>query len=61
MLNNHSNFWRALKKSFTNFEINLIVTWSADCFLVAGTLENQVSTVPITDTKLYVAVTTLST
>ena len=46
--------------SFTNYVINLILTWSANCFLVAGTMENQVPTFIITNTKLYVVVVTLS-
>ena len=36
-------------------------TWSANCFLVAGTMANQVPTFTITDTKLSVPVVTLST
>ena len=46
-----SNFWRAL-------EMQLILK---DCFLVAGTVANQVPTFTVTDTKLYVPVVTLST
>ena len=44
-----------------NFEINLLLTWSGNSFLVAGTAANQVLTFTITDTKLYVPVVTLST
>ena len=44
-----------------NFEINLILTLPAKCFLVAGTVENQIPTFAITDTKLYVLAVTLST
>ena len=32
-----------------------------DCFLVVGTVANQVPTFTVTDTKLYVPVVTLST
>ena len=44
-----------------NFEINLQLIWSKECFLVAGTLEDQGPTFRITDTKFYVPVVTLST
>ena len=44
-----------------NCEINLIVTWSANCFLITGTAVNQVPSFAITDTKIYVLVVTLST
>ena len=40
-------------------EINLILTWFANCFIVTGTTANQVPTFAITDTKLYVSVVTL--
>ena len=41
-----------------NCEINLILTWSADCVISSATEERKLS---ITDTKLYVPVVTLST
>ena len=41
-----------------NPEINLILTWSADCDISAV---NGVINFTITDTKIYVPVTTLST
>ena len=44
-----------------NFEISLQLIWSKECFLVAGTLEDQGPTFRITDTKFYVPVVTLST
>ena len=44
-----------------NFEITLILTWSKNCFLVAGTAANQEPTFKITGTELYVLVVTLST
>ena len=43
-----------------NCEINLILTWSANCSILSGTVANQVTTFAITDTKLYVPVVTLS-
>ena len=42
-------------------EIILLLTWSKNCFLVAGTAENQDPTFKITGTKRYVHVVTLST
>ena len=44
-----------------NCGINLILTCSANCFLVTGTVANQVPTFTITNTKLYVPVVILST
>ena len=43
-----------------NCEISLQLKWSKDCFLVAGTIANQVPTSTLTDTKCYVPVVTLS-
>ena len=54
-----SNFWRTLEMSLINCEINLILTWSMNCFIVDKSLNNQASTFTITDTKLYVPVVTL--
>ena len=44
-----SNLWKSLEKPLINCEINLILTWSANCVISS------------TDTKLYVPVVTLST
>ena len=44
-----------------NCEISLMLTWSKNYFLVAGTAANQVSTFKTNETKLYVSVVTLST
>ena len=44
-----------------NCEINLILTWSANCFIIDVLVKNQVPTFTITDTKLYVPVVTLLT
>ena len=44
-----------------NFEINLILTRSWNCFIVVGTMENEVPTFTIIDTKFYVPVVTLLT
>ena len=56
-----SNFWRTLEMPLINCEVNLILTWSSTCVLVATGVQNQNATFAITDTKLYVHVVTLST
>ena len=56
-----SNFWRTLEMPLINCEVNLILTWSSTCVLVATSVQNQNATFAITDTKLYVPVVTLST
>ena len=53
-----SNFWRTLEMPLINCEINLILTWSEDCVISSATGETKLKK---TDTKLYVAVVTLST
>ena len=55
------NFWRTLEMPLINCEVNLILTWSSTCVLVATDVANQNATFPITNTKLYVPVVTLST
>ena len=42
-----------------NCEINLILTWSANCVIVSTDVANKDATFSITDTKLYVQVVTL--
>ena len=56
-----SNFWRTLEMPLINCEVNLILTWSSTCVLVATDVANQNATFAITNTKLYVPVVTLST
>ena len=56
-----SNFWRTLEMPLINCEVNLILTWSLACVLIATNLQSQNATFAITDTKLYVPVVTLST
>ena len=56
-----SNFWRTLEMPLINCEINLILTWSANCIIVSTKVANQNATLGIADTKLYVPVVTLST
>ena len=55
-----SNFWRTLEMPLINCEVNLILTWSSTCVLIATNIQNQNATFAITDTKLYVLVVTLS-
>ena len=56
-----SSFKRTLEIPLINCEINLILTWSANCFIIANAIDGQITTFAITDTKLYVPVLTLST
>ena len=56
-----SNYWRTLKMSLINFEINFILTWSAICVTVYTTVANQGGTFAIIDTRLYVPILCLST
>ena len=56
-----SNFWRTLEMPLINCEVNLILTWSANCVIVSTNVANQGATFTITETRLYVPVVTLST
>ena len=56
-----SIFWRTLEMPLINSEVNLILTWSSTCALIAIGNQNKAATFAITDTKLYVPVVTLST
>ena len=56
-----SNFWRTLEMPLINCEINLILTWSANCVINYTNVANQNSTFEIAETNLYVSVVTLST
>ena len=44
-----------------NCEINLILTWPANCFITASDIDGQVPKSAITDAKLYVPVITFWT
>ena len=37
-----SNFWRTLEMSLINFEINLILIWSQNCFIIDARIANQI-------------------
>ena len=54
-----SNFWRTLE--LINCEINLIITWSANCFIIANAIDGQVPKNAKIDVKLYASVVALST
>ena len=49
-----SNFWRKLEMLLINCEVNFILTWSENCFIVFTNFAKQNGTFTITDTKLYV-------
>ena len=48
-LNYLSNFWRSLEMPLINCEVNLILTWSANCAIVTTDVANQIATFAITD------------
>ena len=56
-----SNFWRTLEMPLINCEVNLILNWSRNCFIVSSNDANQNATFAITDTKLCVPLAPLST
>ena len=56
-----SNIWRTLEIILIIWEINLIPTWSTNWFIIDLSVNDQVKTFNMTDTKLYVPVGTLST
>ena len=56
-----SYFLRTLEMHLSNSEVNLILTCSSTCVLIATGVQNQNATFAITDTKLYVPVVTIST
>ena len=59
-LKNLSNFWITLEIPSINCEVELILTWSANCVIIYTNVANQVPTFTITETNLYVPVATLS-
>ena len=56
--NSYVIFWKTLEMLLINCEINLIRTWSKNCFICAA---DRAKTFAITDKKHYVLVVTLST
>ena len=55
-----SNFWRTLEIALINCDINVILTWSANGFIIDNLVDNQVPKFALTDKKFYVPVMTLS-
>ena len=47
-----SNFWRTLEMLLINCELNLILTWSANC-IISGAAANQATAFSITDKKNF--------
>ena len=56
-----NNVWRTLEMSVINCEINLILTWPANCVIISTDVANQNATFESRDSKLYVPVVNLST
>ena len=56
-----SNYWRTLEMPLINSEVNLVLTWSGNCFIVSTNVANQGATFKIAEIKLSVPVVTLST
>ena len=54
-----SNFWRTLEMPLINCEVNLILTWSADCVIIYTNVANEICTFTIAETNHYVLVVTL--
>ena len=47
-----SSFWRTLEMSFSNFEVELILTWPANCVIIYKNVANQAPTFTITEKYL---------
>ena len=56
-----SNFWKTLEMLLINCEVNLILTWSAECVIICTNVANQIPTFAVTEVNLYVPVITVST
>ena len=56
-----SNFLRTLEMPLINCEVDLILTWSANCVTIYTNVANQNPTFTITETNFYVPVVTLWT
>ena len=52
------NFWKTLEILPINWEVNLMLTWSANCVISSTAAANQAATFAISKTKLYVPVVT---
>ena len=49
-----SNVWRTLEMPLISYEVELILTWSADCVIIYTDVANQVPTFTITETSPYI-------
>ena len=49
-----SNFWRTLEMPLKNCEVNLILTWSENFFIIYIDVANLIPTFAITQTNIYV-------
>ena len=58
-LKNLSNFLRIFEMPLINCEVDLILTWSADCIIIYTNVANQILTFTRTETNFYVSVVTL--
>ena len=56
-----SIFWRTLEMLFINCEINLILTWPANCLKIDATTADHIPTFTITGTNVCILVVVLST
>ena len=56
-----SNFLRTLEMPLINCEVELLLTWSADCVIISTYFANQNPAFTKTEINLYVQVVTLST
>ena len=56
-----SNFSKTLEMPLINYEVDLILTWSANCVIAYTNVANQDATFEITEINLYDPVVTLST
>ena len=56
-----SKFWRNLKIPLINCEVELILTWSADCVIISTNVSNKNPTLTTTETNLSFPVVTLPT
>ena len=51
-----NNFWRTLEMPLINYEIELVLTWTANCVIIYTDIAGQNPTFTITETNLYVPV-----
>ena len=56
-----SNFCRTIEMPLINYEVELTLTWSANCVIIYTDVADQNLTFTIRETNLYVPVVTLST